>query len=193
MASPRPSRVCLRSTGRAAGAGAACTRPAKGACASATSGERAWNSLGCSAEILGRTGLAGRADRLAEGLGEERDLALLQARVAGMDGAGKRDRRVLVKLIERRRERLAGAPAQKDGACTPVGRRRLSGAPLSATRRAVQRADCSGVQPTLTTVSVRLPLGSGTETSSPTHGRAAPAQRAIRPTDGPRPARHRGN
>lgn len=61
------------------------------------------------AEILRLDGLAGRADELAEMLGEERDLALLAKRIRA-DGAserhGKRARKRLLKVIARRRRRL---------------------------------------------------------------------------------------
>jgi len=61
------------------------------------------------AEILRLDGLAGRADELAEVLGEERDLALLAKRIRA-DGAserrGKGARRRLLKAISRRRRKL---------------------------------------------------------------------------------------
>jgi CHAD domain-containing protein len=62
------------------------------------------------AELLGIDGLAGRADELAEALGEERDLTLLARRVAaGKAPGGGRERARLLKRVRRRRRKLRRA------------------------------------------------------------------------------------
>jgi CHAD domain-containing protein len=77
--------------------------------------------------------LARRADALGEMLGEEHDLFLLAERVReGGTGCGRRTRRALLKLIERRRTRLTRRALQ-DGA-------RLYGRPPKKLLRRVRRA-----------------------------------------------------
>jgi hypothetical protein len=77
--------------------------------------------------------LARRADALGEMLGEEHELFLLAERVReGGTGCGRRTRRALLKLIERRRTRLTRRALQ-DGA-------RLYGRPPKKLLRRVRRA-----------------------------------------------------
>jgi CHAD domain-containing protein len=77
--------------------------------------------------------LARRADALGEMLGEEHDLFLLAERVReGGTGCGRRTRRSLLKLIERRRKRLT-RQALRDGA-------RLYGRPPKKLIRRLRRA-----------------------------------------------------
>ena len=139
---------------------------AKRLTAGAGSGRRSGHERAGAGHIRG---LARLADELGELLGEEHDLALLAARLraTGKRGPDPRlkvpasTRKVLLKLIARRRRRLRERALKK-------GRRLYRRTPGAFVRRFGDAyADASlawSSQPTVRTVSTRLPLGSATET-----------------------------